>query len=169
MVKVRLSQLKKAGEYDGDFKALSHFFGYEGRCAFPTNFDSNYCYSLGYNASLLVAEGKTGYMSSIRNTHTAVSEWIPGGIPLTSMMNIERRKGKDVPVIRKALVELDGAPFKQFKKMRELWGGPEDTYSYPGPIQFFGPAEVSDRRSRTLMLEAEARTQGTKKKEIINL
>ncbi len=169
MVKNRLNELKEDGDYKGKFSALSHFFGYEGRCAFPTNFDSNYCYSLGYNASLLAAEGKTGYMSIIRNAHAPTEEWIAGGVPLTSMMNMERRNGKDVPVIKKALVELDGAPFLKFKEMRKLWAGPEDTYSYPGPIQFFGPAEVSDRRSRTLMLEAEARMQTAKKKEIINL
>lgn len=169
MVKTRLNELKEDGVYKGKFSALSHFFGYEGRCAFPTNFDSNYCYSLGYNASILVAEGKTGYMSIIRNAQAPTEEWIAGGVPLTSMMNMERRNGKDVPVIKKALVELDGAPFLRFKQMRELWAGSEDTYSYPGPIQFFGPAEVADRRSRTLMLEAEARVHTAKKKEIINL
>ncbi|MDR3704921.1 MAG: diphosphate--fructose-6-phosphate 1-phosphotransferase [Paludibacteraceae bacterium] len=157
MVKKRLNELKEDGVYKGKFSALSHFFGYEGRCAFPSNFDADYCYSLGYNASLLVAEGKTGYMSAIRNTYYPSEEWIAGGVPLVSMMNMERRNGKEVPVIKKALVDLDAAAFKCLESLRPTWSGPNDTYAYPGPIQFFGPSEVCDRRVRTLFLETEAR------------
>jgi pyrophosphate--fructose-6-phosphate 1-phosphotransferase len=157
MVKKRLAVLKAEGIYKGKFSALSHFFGYEGRCAFPSNFDADYCYSLGYNASLLIAEGKTGYMSLIRNSYSPSEDWVAGGVPLTSMMNVERRNGKDVPVIRKALVDLDAAPFKCLEDLRTPWSGPNDTFAYPGPIQFFGPAEVCDRRARTLFLETEER------------
>lgn len=157
MVKKRLSLLKTEGIFKGKFSGLSHFFGYEGRCAFPSNFDADYCYSLGFNAAQLVAAGKTGYMSVIRNSYYEAEKWIAGGVPLTSMMNVERRNGKDVPVIRKALVELDGAPFKCFENMRGLWAGANNTYSYPGPVQFFGPASVCDRRTRTLYLETEAK------------
>ena len=159
MVKKRLAILKKEGLYNGKFSALSHFFGYEGRCAFPTNFDADYCYSLGYNASLLVDAGKTGYMSIIRNAYAPTEEWIAGGVPITSMMNMERRNGKVVPVIKKALVRLDAAPFKCLKELRAIWSGPNDTYAYPGPIQYFGPTEVCDRRARTLFLETEARKE----------
>jgi pyrophosphate--fructose-6-phosphate 1-phosphotransferase len=154
MVRVRLCELKASGVYKGCFGALAHFFGYEGRCAFPSNFDADYCYALGYNAALLIAEGKTAYMSSIRNCCKPAEEWIAGGIPIVSMMNIERRHGKNVPVIRKALVELDAAPFKFFASKRKEWAGPNDTFVYPGPVQFFGPTEVCDVRSKTLQLEA---------------
>lgn len=157
MVKKRLTILKSEGIFKGKFSALSHFFGYEGRCAFPSNFDADYCYSLGYNAAQLVAVGKTGYMSVIRNSYFEADKWIAGGVPLTSMMNVERRNGKDVPVIRKALVELGGAPFKCFENMRTIWCGPNDTYSFPGPVQFFGPSSVCDRRTRTLYLETEGK------------
>ncbi len=154
MVKQQLAKLQVKGLFKGKFDAMSHFFGYEGRCAVPSNFDADYCYSLGYNASLLIAEGKTAYMSIIRNTCEQSEQWIAGGVPIVSMMNIERRKGKDVPVIRKALVDLDAPAFKYFEKQRSLWAGAEDTYASPGPIQYFGPMEVCDSRTYTLRLEA---------------
>ncbi len=153
MVKVRLNELKTSGVYKGKFGSLAHFFGYEGRCAFPSNFDADYCYALGYNAALLIAEGKTAYMSCIRNCCKPSEEWIAGGIPIVSMMNIERRQGKNVPVIRKALVNLNDAPFKFFASKRKEWAGANDTFVYPGPVQFFGPTEICDVRSKTLQYE----------------
>lgn len=152
MVEVRLSELKKAGSYKGKFAAQNHFFGYEGRCAAPSNFDADYCYSLGYNAASLIGNGKTGYMSSIRNTTAPATEWIAGGVPITMMMNMERRHGHMKPVIQKALVELDGKPYSYFASQREEWAV-ETAFVYPGPIQYWGPSEVCDRVSETLKLE----------------
>ncbi len=152
MVGKELAAMKKAGKYSGKFASQVHFFGYEGRCAAPSNYDADYCYSLGYTASALIGSGKTGYMSSVRNTTAPAAEWIAGGIPVTMMMNMERRHGEMKPVIRKALVELDGAPYKFFAANREAWAiGTE--YVYPGPIQYFGPTEVCDQPTRTLALE----------------
>lgn len=165
MVKVRLNSLKEDGKYRGSFHSLSHFFGYEGRCAFPSNFDADYCYSLGYTASLLIKAGKTGYMSIIRNCYAPTDQWKAGGVPLVSMMNMERRTGKMVPVIRKALVNLNAEPFKCLETLRPIWADHTDTFAYPGPIQFFGPTEVMDRRTRTLFLEAEERNQKAKQKK----
>lgn len=152
MVASKLSEWKKEGKYTGKFAAQHHFFGYEGRCAAPSNFDADYCYTLGFTASQLIAEGKTGYMSSVRHLTRPVADWEAGGIPITMMMNIERRHGEMKPVIRKALVELDGAPFKAFEAERNKWAR-ETCYIYPGPIQYFGPAEVSDQPTATLILE----------------
>lgn len=152
MVAVKLAEWKAEGKYNGKFAALHHFFGYEGRCAAPSNFDADYCYSLGYTASLLVANGKTGYMSSVRNTTAPVEEWIAGGVPITMMMNMERRHGEMKPVIQKALVKLDAAPFKAFAAQRDRWAV-ETAYVYPGPIQYFGPTEVCDQATKTLQLE----------------
>ena len=140
------------GICDGKFSAQHHFFGYEGRCAAPSNYDADYCYSLGYNASRLIAAGKTGYMSVIRNTTAPAAEWIAGGVPITMMMNLERRNGAMKPVIRKALVELDGAPFKYFASKRDEWAE-QTAYVYPGPIQYWGPSEVCDQTTKTLQLE----------------
>lgn len=155
MVKRRLAELKESGEYKGKFSAQAHFFGYEGRCAAPSNFDADYCYSLGYTASLLAFNGKTGYMASVRNLARPVSEWIAGGVPITMMMNMERKSGVMKPVIQKALVDLEGKPFTYFKEHRNDWGGVEARYVYPGPIQYFGPKEVCDMPSKTLLLEHE--------------
>lgn len=152
MVKKRLNAWAKEGKYTGKFATITHFFGYEGRCAAPSNYDANYCYSLGYAASMLIASGKTGYMASVRNTTAPAAEWIAGGIPITMMMNMERRHGEMKPVIQKALVELDGAPFKYFASHRDQWAA-ETCYVYPGPIQYFGPTEVCDEPSKTLQLE----------------
>lgn len=152
MVADKLVEMKAAGEYVGKFAAQHHFFGYEGRCAAPSNYDADYCYSLGFNASRLIANGKTGYMSVIKNTTAPAQEWIAGGVPITMMMNLERRNGKMKPVIRKALVELDGAPFKFFASKREEWAK-KTAYVYPGPIQYFGPSEVCDQSTKTLQLE----------------
>ncbi|MFA4945842.1 MAG: diphosphate--fructose-6-phosphate 1-phosphotransferase [Lentisphaeria bacterium] len=152
MVESELKTLAKAGSYSGKFSAQNHFFGYEGRCAAPSNFDADYCYSLGYTAAALVAAGKTGYMASVRNLAQPATAWTAGGIPLTMLMNLERRHGKDVPVIRKALVELDGKPFQAFAAARGRWAVETD-YVYPGPIQYFGPAEVCDQPTCTLKLE----------------
>jgi pyrophosphate--fructose-6-phosphate 1-phosphotransferase len=152
MVAAKLAQWKEEGKYVGKFAAQHHFFGYEGRCAAPSNFDADYCYSLGYAASALIANGKTGYMSSVRNTTAPAEEWIAGGVPITMMMNMERRHGEMKPVIQKALVRLDGAPFKAFAAQRERWAVETD-YVYPGPIQYFGPAEVCDQPTKTLQLE----------------
>lgn len=152
MVGNKLAEMKKAGKYNGKFASQVHFFGYEGRCAAPSNYDADYCYSLGYTAAALIGAGKTGYMSSVRNTTAPAAEWIAGGIPVTMMMNMERRHGEMKPVIRKALVELDGAPFKYFAANRDQWAvGTE--YVYPGPIQYFGPTEVCDQTTITLKLE----------------
>ena len=152
MVKTRLAAMKAEGKFVGKFSGLGHFFGYEGRCAAPSNFDADYCYSLGFNAAQLIAAGKTGYMSLIRNTTAPAEEWIAGGVPVTMMMNMERRHGEMKPVIRKALVELEGAPFKELAKNRAAWAI-ETAYVYPGPIQYFGPSEVCDQPTKTLQLE----------------
>lgn len=152
MVSNRLDEWREEGKYDEKFSTVTHFFGYEGRCAAPSNYDADYCYSLGYTASKLIESGKTGYMASVRNTTEASENWIAGGIPITMMMNMERRHGKMKPVIQKALVKLDGAPFKYFTKKRAEWGE-KTMYVYPGPIQYFGPTEVCDQPSKTLQLE----------------
>ncbi len=152
MVGARLKEMAAAGKYNGKFSALHHFFGYEGRCADPTNFDADYCYALGFNAAQLVKAGVTGYMSSIRNLTKPSVQWIAGGIPITMMMNMERRNGEMKPVIQKALVKLDGGPFKKFAEKREKWAK-ETCYVYPGPIQYFGPAEVCDLPPKTLVYE----------------
>ena len=152
MVAVKLAQWKEEGKYVGKFAAQHHFFGYEGRCAAPSNYDADYCYALGYTASMLIANGKTGYMSSVRNTTAPAAEWIAGGVPITMMMNMERRHGEMKPVIQKALVKLDGAPFKAFAAKRDEWAL-ETSYVYPGPIQYFGPTEVCDQPTKTLALE----------------
>jgi len=152
MVKNNLAARKAAGTYTGKFAPLHHFLGYEGRCAFPSNFDADYCYSLGYNAFMLIQYGYTGYLSKVSNLSKPAEEWVAGGMPITKMMNIERRHGADKPVIRKALVELDGAPFKFFAERRAEWAV-ETCYVYPGAIQYWGPAEVCDLTTRTLALE----------------
>jgi diphosphate-dependent phosphofructokinase len=152
MVGVRLEEMKAKGQYVGKFGTQFHFFGYEGRCAAPSNFDADYCYSLGYTASVLVNEGKTGYMSSVRNTTASADEWIAGGVPVTMMMNMEKRNREMKPVIQKALVELDGAPFKYFVSKRGEWANGTE-FVYPGPIQYFGPSEVCDETTETLKLE----------------
>ena len=152
MVADKLAIWKHQGKYVGKFGTQHHFFGYEGRCAAPSNYDADYCYSLGYNASRLIANGKTGYMSIIKNTTAPAAEWIAGGVPITMMMNLENRNGKMKPVISKALVELDGAPFKYFAAHRDEWAK-ETAYVYPGPIQYWGPTEVCDQPTKTLQLE----------------
>ena len=154
MVGAKLVQWKKEGKYNGKFSALHHFFGYEGRCAAPSNFDADYCYALGTSAALLIASGKTGYMAIVKNTTARTDEWKAGGVPITMMMNMERRNGEMKPVIRKALVELDGKPFKAFVAQRDQWAK-ETCYVYPGPIQYWGPAEVCDQPTKTLELEQE--------------
>ncbi len=154
MVGAKLAQWKKEGKYNGKFSALHHFFGYEGRCAAPSNFDADYCYALGTSAALLIASGKTGYMAIVKNTTARTDEWKAGGVPITMMMNMERRNGEMKPVIRKALVELDGKPFKTFVAQRDQWAK-ETCYVYPGPIQYWGPAEVCDQPTKTLELEQE--------------
>lgn len=152
LVKDKLEERKKAGTYKGKFSALHHFLGYEGRCAFPSNFDADYCYSLGYNAFMLIQYGYNGYLSKVSNLSKPASEWVAGGMPITKMMNIERRHGEDKPVIKKALVELEGKPFKYFEAHREEWA--ENTcFVYPGAIQYYGPAEVCDITTKTLALE----------------
>ena len=152
MVGKKLAEWKKSGKYVGKFATQHHFFGYEGRCAAPSNFDADYCYSLGYTASMLIGAGKTGYMSSVRNTTEPADKWISGGIPITAMMNMEKRNGKMKPVIQKALVKLDGGPFKYFASKRDEWAINTD-FVYPGPIQYFGPTEVCDQPTHTLLLE----------------
>jgi len=152
MVGKKLAEWKKEGKYVGKFSTQHHFFGYEGRCAAPSNFDADYCYSLGYTASMLIGAGKTGYMSSVRNTTEPADKWISGGIPITAMMNMEKRNGKMKPVIQKALVKLDGGPFKYFASKRDEWAINTD-FVYPGPIQYFGPTEVCDQPTHTLLLE----------------
>ena len=154
MVGAKLAQWKKEGKYNGKFSALHHFFGYEGRCAAPSNFDADYCYALGTSAALLIASGKTGYMAIVKNTTARTDEWKGGGVPITMMMNMERRNGEMKPVIRKALVELEGKPFKAFVAQRDQWAK-ETCYVYPGPIQYWGPAEVCDQPTKTLELEQE--------------
>ena len=154
LVKDVLAERKQAGIYKGKFSPLHHFFGYEGRCAFPSNFDADYCYSLGYNAFMLIQYGYNGYLSKVSNLSKPAEEWVAGGMPITKMMNMERRHGEDKPVIRKALVELEGKPFKFFEANRDLWAV-ETAYTYPGAIQYYGPAEVCDLTTRTLALEKE--------------
>ncbi len=156
MVGKRLKELKAEGKYDGKFSAQHHFFGYEGRCADPSNFDADYCYALGFNAACLVNSGVTGYMSSVRNLVKPAVQWIAGGIPITMMMNMERRHGEMKPVIQKALVRLDGAPFLKFASQRDEWAV-NTCYVYPGPIQYFGPSEVCDQPTMTLRYEHQAK------------
>ncbi|MGP1588141.1 MAG: diphosphate--fructose-6-phosphate 1-phosphotransferase [Treponemataceae bacterium] len=152
MVENELKLLKACGKYNGKFSSYTHFFGYEGRCAFPSNFDADYCYSLGYTAFLLIASGVTGYLSSVRNLTKPADQWVSGGIPLTMMMNMEQRHGTKKPVIKKALVELDGKPFKEFVKNRDEWKY-NTSFLFPGAIQYFGPAQVADQPSKTILLE----------------
>ena len=152
LVAENLKARKAAGTYSGKFSPLHHFLGYEGRCAFPSNFDADYCYSLGYNAAMLIQYGFTGYLSKVSNLSKPAEEWVAGGMPITKMMNIERRHGHDKPVIRKALVELEGAPFRYFAEHRAEWAV-ETSFVYPGAIQYFGPSEVCDLTTRTLALE----------------
>ena len=154
MVAAKLDKWKKAGKYVGKFAAQHHFFGYEGRCAAPSNFDADYCYALGTSAAQLIANGKTVYMAIVKNTTAPADEWVAGGVPITMMMNMERRNGEMKPVIRKALVELDGNPFKAFAAVRDKWAK-ETSYVYPGPIQYWGPTEVCDQPTKTLKLEQE--------------
>ena len=156
MVGKKLAEMKVAGKYVGKFAAQHHFFGYEGRCADPSNFDADYCYALGYNAAQLINCGATGYMSSVRNLTKPSVQWVAGGIPITMMMNMERRNGKMKPVIQKALVDLNGKPFKKFAEQRDEWAL-NTCYMYPGPIQYFGPAEVCDQPSRTLYYEQDGK------------
>ena len=152
MVAQKLERMKKEGKFVGKFATLHHFFGYEGRCAAPSNFDADYCYALGTSAAQLIANGKTGYMAIVKNTTAPADQWIAGGVPITMMMNMERRAGEMKPVIRKALVELDGAPFKEFAAHRDEWAR-KTAYVYPGPIQYWGPSEVCDQPTKTLALE----------------
>ena len=152
MVKSKIKKKRKAGEFQSKFKGQPHFFGYEGRCASPSNFDANYSYTLGFTTSLLISEGKTGYIASVKNLVKPVSEWIPGGAPITMMMNMEKRQGKLKPVIQKALVDLNGKPFAKLQEMRKKWAK-NTLYIYPGPIQYFGPPEVCDQTTETLKYE----------------
>ena len=152
MVEAELSDMKKKGKYNGNFSSYTHFFGYEGRCAFPSNFDSDYCYALGYTAFILIASGLTGYLSSVQNLTADAKNWTAGGIPLTMMMNMEQRHGSQKPVIKKALVELDGKAFKAFAKNRDKWAI-TTSYLFPGAIQYYGPSEVCDATTQTLLLE----------------
>ncbi|MCI5582859.1 MAG: diphosphate--fructose-6-phosphate 1-phosphotransferase [Anaeroplasma sp.] len=154
LVKANLDERKAKGTFKGKFNALHHFFGYEGRCAFPSNFDADYCYSLGYNAFMLIQYGYNGYLSKVSNLSKPAEEWVAGGMPITKMMNMERRHGEDKPVIKKALVELEGKPFKYFEAHRDEWAV-ETCYTYPGAIQYYGPTEVCDLTTRTLALEKE--------------
>ena len=156
MVAKKLGAMKAEGKYDGKFASLHHFFGYEGRCADPSNFDADYCYALGYNAACLIRSGVTGYMSSVRNLTKPSVQWVAGGIPITMMMNMERRHGEMKPVIQKALVQLDGAPFQKFASKRDEWAL-NTCYIYPGPIQYFGPAEVCDQPTLTLKYEHQGK------------
>ena len=152
LVKNKLAEMKKAGTYTGKFSALTHFFGYEGRCSAPSNFDADYCYSLGYNAAAIIGTGATAYMSYISGLVKPADEWSAGAVPLTAMMNVEHRHGADKPVIKKALVELNGKPFKAYAAKRAQWAV-ETSYVYPGPIQYYGPSEVCDATTVTLQLE----------------
>jgi len=152
MVTARLDELKKQGKYKGKFSALNHFFGYEGRCAAPSNFDADYCYSLGYIAFLLIVNGLSGYMSNVKNTSKPASEWIAGGIPTSMMFNLEQRHGEKKPVIKKALVELNGKPFNFYKKNRNDWAL-NTSYIFPGAIQYYGPSDICDQPTKTLILE----------------
>ena len=156
MIKTRLSEMKDRGEYVGKFSDQSHFFGYEGRCAFPSNFDADYCYSLGYNAFALINSGATGYLSSVKNLTETSDKWIAGGVPITMMMNMEKRHGEFKPVIQKALVDLNGPVFKKLQDNREDWAM-NDRYKFPGAIQYFGPASVCDLTTVTLQLEQESK------------
>ncbi len=156
MVATKLEAMRAEGRYNGKFSPLHHFFGYEGRCADPSNFDADYCYALGYNATCLINAGVTGYMSSVRNLTKPSVQWVAGGIPITTMMNMERRNGKMKPVIQKALVDLNGAPFLKFASKRDDWAV-NTCYIYPGPIQYFGPAEVCDQPSLTLQYEHQGK------------
>ena len=156
MIETKLASLKKEGKYTGKFSTQSHFFGYEGRCAFPSNFDADYCYSLGFNAFALINFGLTGYLSSVRNLTEPANDWVAGGVPLTMMMNMERRHGEMKPVIKKALVELDGPVFKKLESNREDWAM-NDRYLFPGAIQYFGPSSVCDITTVTLQLESQAK------------
>jgi diphosphate--fructose-6-phosphate 1-phosphotransferase len=156
MVAKRLEDMRAEGKYNGKFTAMHHFFGYEGRCADPSNFDADYCYGLGYNAACLINAGVTGYMSSLRNLTKPSVQWIAGGIPITMMMNMERRNGEMKPVIQKALVKLDGAPFQKFASQRDDWSF-NTCYTYPGPIQYFGAPEVCDQPSMTLKYEHQGK------------
>ena len=152
MVEAKLREWAIEGKYVGKFNTQHHFFGYEGRCAAPSNFDADYCYALGISASQLIANGKTGYMAIVKNTTDGTDNWVAGGVPITMMMNMERRNGMMKPVIRKALVDLEGRPYKKFLEYRQEWE--ENTcFVYPGPIQYWGPSSVADRATRTLMLE----------------
>jgi pyrophosphate--fructose-6-phosphate 1-phosphotransferase len=151
-VEKKLAEMKKVGTYKGTFSSYTHFFGYEGRCAFPSNFDADYCYSLGFTAFLLIASGVTGYISSVQNLTLPADKWVAGGIPLTMMMNMEQRNGSKKPVIKKALVELDGKPFKTFAAYRDEWAL-NTSYVFPGAIQYFGPSEVCDQPTKTILLE----------------
>jgi pyrophosphate--fructose-6-phosphate 1-phosphotransferase len=153
LVEARLKDLKSAGTYKGSFSPLPHYFGYEGRCAFPSNFDADYCYTLGFTAALLIREKLTGYICSVRGLTKPAAQWQAGGVPMAQMMNMERRHGKMVPVIKKALVELDSPAFREFEKNRATWAK-ETSYAFPGAIQYFGPAEVSDTTTITLQLES---------------
>lgn len=152
MVATKLAQWKAEGKYVGKFATQHHFLGYEGRCGFPSNYDADYCYSLGFTAAQLITAGKSGYMASVRNTVAPTDEWIAGGVPLSMMLNIEHRKGKDYPVIKKALVDLGGRPFQTLEMNREHWAI-DTAFVYPGPIQYFGPSELCDKPTKTLMLE----------------
>ena len=153
MVDAQLLRLKQEGVYKGKFSPLGHFFGYEGRCAAPTNFDADYCYSLGYTASVLINEGVTGYMAVVQNLALNVDSWIAGGVPITKMMNMEKKSGKMKPVIQKALVDLEGNPFKYFAEHRKEWASTGCSFVYPGPIQYFGPDEVCNVPTKTIRLE----------------
>jgi pyrophosphate--fructose-6-phosphate 1-phosphotransferase len=155
MVGKQLAELKRMDAYTGKFSALAHFFGYEGRCAFPSNFDANYCYSLGFTAFVLIASGLTGYISSVKNLVAPADKWTAGGIPLTMMMNMEKRHGSSKPVIKKALVELEGRPFKAFAAARDEWAE-KTCFLFPGAIQYYGPPEICDQPTKTLMLEHES-------------
>lgn len=152
MVAAKLAAWKAEGKYVGKFAPQHHFFGYEGRCAAPSNYDADYCYALGTSASMLIANGKTGYMAIVKNTTAPAAEWVAGGVPITMMMNMEKRHGEMKPVIKKALVRLDGAPFKAFAAKRDVWAK-DTSFVYPGPIQYFGPTEVCDQATKTLQLE----------------
>ena len=156
MVATKLERWRKTGMFKGKFATQHHFFGYEGRCAAPSNFDADYCYALGTSAAQLIANGKTGYLAIVKNTTRPADQWIAGGVPITMMMNMEKRNGEMKPVIRKALVELDGAPFKCFAAQRDRWAR-ETAYVYPGPIQYWGPSEVCDQPTKTLALEQEGK------------
>jgi pyrophosphate--fructose-6-phosphate 1-phosphotransferase len=154
MVAHKLSVMKSNGQYKGKFNPLTHFFGYEGRCAFPSNFDADYCYSLGYSAFALIASGLTAYLASVKNLTAPAAEWIAGGVPITMMMNLEQRHGSKKPVIKKAMVDLKDKPFLAFEKNRATWAV-ETSFLYPGSIQYFGPSQICDTVTKTLQLEHE--------------